>query len=235
MSNFLEQVPDVAKEELPELFKNYDQHSGDYLQYLESQRIERTKDIPAYKFAKSIDQNIESPVLSNIVGIFDSVADGSTFNPIELVKHYQEVDNDTRPAVHLWKKEHASEVLVKSIGVVSDMYNEIIDVPGVSDEGMVRNALLSKGYKDESVNILTKFLMKMHMYNQVFNDIESGMLEADLVKKYKGFEKVKAEVAEGGAKDPAAVAAKIGRAKWGAQRMALASAKGKPVNKVPIK
>jgi hypothetical protein len=44
---------------------------------------------------------------------------------------------------------------------------------------------------------------------------------------YEGFAKVKSEVAQSGAKDPGAVAAAIGRKKYGAKAMTSAAKSGK--------
>lgn len=45
--------------------------------------------------------------------------------------------------------------------------------------------------------------------------------------KYLGFAKLKEKVAKGGAKDPGAVAAAIGRKKYGKKKFQKAAAKGK--------
>jgi hypothetical protein len=48
---------------------------------------------------------------------------------------------------------------------------------------------------------------------------------------YEGFAKVKAEVASKGARDPGAVAASIGRKKYGAKKFNRAAAQGRKLGK----
>lgn len=52
-------------------------------------------------------------------------------------------------------------------------------------------------------------------------------VEAELTEKYMGFKKVAAAAAAGGAKDPDAVAASIGRKKYGKEKFQKAAAAGK--------
>lgn len=64
--------------------------------------------------------------------------------------------------------------------------------------------------------------------NELPKDIDSS---DSLEKAYMGFEKVKAAAAKGGAKDPAAVAATVGRKKYGKEKFAKLIAGGKPGGK----
>ena len=65
------------------------------------------------------------------------------------------------------------------------------------------------------------------MYNQVFDDIESGMPEADLVKKYMGFEKLKEKLeGKNGVKDAEVIAANVSRKKYGNRATQRAASEG---------
>lgn len=64
---------------------------------------------------------------------------------------------------------------------------------------------------------------------KTFNDwlTEKDPETKAIVEKYIGFDKLKSKVAKGGAKDPGAVAASIGRKKYGKGKFQKAAAKGK--------
>lgn len=71
------------------------------------------------------------------------------------------------------------------------------------------------------------------MYRAMKANDKKGMAEAEQVsEKYMGFEKVKAAAAKGGAKDPGAVAASIGRKKYGKEKFQKAAAAGKKLGEM---
>ena len=210
-SSFVDQVEDVKPEAQPELFKNFE-YGQDYNQNLNQRREELKNGVPIHNLAKSIEiPKEELPVFGD--SVFPDIADGAQFDPYSLVKHNQQMELEDTPTTQIWRKEVEPQMLSKSISIISDIYHEVVEIPGIVSESDIKGALMQKGYKDKSIDTLTKFLLKMHMYNQVFDDIESGMPETTLVKKYAVLSKFKLD-----AKDPSAIAAKIGRKKKKAKK-----------------
>jgi hypothetical protein len=130
-------------------------------------------------------------------------------------------------------KKSVKHSLKDWIEAVSDnIINEAEIAEGEDNKTMSRAAKGNEKYGKDGMKALAKAgregasektLDKIRDKHDNYDKVEESQLD----EKYMGFEKTKAAVAKGGAKDPGAVAASIGRKKYGKEKFQKAAAAGK--------
>jgi hypothetical protein len=207
------------------LFKGYD-GKEEYNQYLSKRRGELKKDIPLYKMINTDLKLVnEFDLVKDEERVFKDLSEGQEFDLTDMVKSVHKKEVEQMPAHEMWVNEYNQAVLLKTIDIFISLYKKHIEdkMDEVKEDELneedLKKSLIESGLSEEAAIVTATSLYKSAFEGQ------EGPLDG-LVKKYMGFAKVEAAARRGGASNPAAVAASVGRKKYGKKKFQEAAAEG---------
>jgi len=146
---------------------------------------------------------------------------------IDEVKAVKAYDKEGKLVGRYRSMDHAKQMKPGHTYKVEEEVEQVDEKapPGAKYERMVKH--IKKGYAKGGLTPQEKSIAYATAWKAYGKKEEVETNEETLDEKYMGFKKVMAAAKEGGARDPAAVAAAIGRKKYGKEKFQAAAAAGK--------